>query len=241
MALFTGVVLLVTFLLWHDSRTELLTKPPTQRKSRLAFLGKFAGPVREQWLKVKSRLFGTPSVVMVLGTVFEMDPPATLPDWPASALTNRFDNCVFTVTNCEAWKQKVISMPQVHGVINQNVVASERAQGQLSVRDLVSVGTATNLRSEWEGWSLDVWPRAQAHSVNLVCFFTFAERARVEAGAGTRIFLRTNFAFGARAELPDGGGLVLWSGVTNSGGKVITALLTPVVYPPPRGGANLRR
>lgn len=224
-----GLTGLVVFLLVvRDPSVELLTRPPDFQKPRLAFLGKWHQPVRMQLQRVKHALFGPDKVLTIHATILELDSPAVLKELreiPTGIIAGAEKNA-FVITKATAWKTTALSLSGVKPS-NMDVTVMENRQAQLSVHDVVMVGTATNLHKENAGWWLDVWPKVHGDEVKLSCFFTGTERAFIPLRNGT--FIQTNFAFGARAEISQGGGLVILSTATNRNGKLTAVILLPSI------------
>lgn len=228
-----SAVLIVFLVATRDPSAELLTQPPELPKARLAFLGRWQQPVRMQLQRVKRALLGPDKVLTIHTTILEMDSPAVLKglrEIPTGTITGPGKN-VFVVTKATAWKTTALSLSGVKPW-NMDVTIMENRQAQLSVHDVVMVGTATNLHKENAGWWLDMWPKVHGNAIKLSCFFTRTERAFALLGNGA--FIQTNFAFGARAEIPKDGGLIILSTATNRSGKLTAAIITPTIQQPPK-------
>ena len=214
-----------------------LSAPPPPRKSRLAFLGGLAAPVRERLSRLKQRFSGLPRLVDVQGTIFEFDATASLPNLPASAtaLTSESGAKVFIAPDGKEFEDQITRSPTFHVLTGSRLITANGAQGQIANYERVTLGRGTNISVQNVGWWLDIWPRAGGRSIELECFLTGTERAFRLAStddplAANESFLRTNVATGVRAKIPTNGCLLFIAGGTNQHGKVIGAILSPRIW-----------
>ena len=224
--------------LFRDSRpssadAEWLSSRPPPRRSRLEFLGRWMWPVKRQISRVREKIAGAPRVIDARGLVVEFDPAVTLHVPPAvDSLTNQNGDVLFVFSSSD-FEQTLRTTPDIHLLTAPRMTVGDGMQAQMAITDKAAIGTATNLTFGWVGWWVDFWPRLRRSGIEISCFFTSTERAfRQPASGGSwqkEAFIRTNVAFGARANVPENGSLFLLSHNTNSSGKVMGAFLSPAV------------
>jgi hypothetical protein len=237
--IFVALCIVVALVLTANSddpsgAVEWLSGPPPPRTARLAFLGRWSGPVRGQLSRLKQRVLGMPKLVDVQGAIYEFDGSVPLPA-SAVALTNRSGAKVFVVSDGGAFEEKMKKSPEYHALTGSRLMVANGMQGQMAMYERVSLGLGTNRTMQNIGWWLDILPSAGARSVELTCFLTGTERAFRPAGIeegseALESFLRTNVAIGARVKIPPNGSLFLVASGTNQNGKVVGAILSPRIW-----------
>lgn len=235
-ALLFCVLLAVWFMTRYTGNdVEWLTEPPAARRSRLAFLGQWKQPVKIQLLRAKYWLFGTPQTVTIRANILELDSPTVLSNLISSAAM--FSNSAgvrgWIINDATAW-QTSLTNPALRVLTAPTVTVADGMQAQVSVVERMPIGGAL----QNVGFYLDLWPHLRGDSVDLTSFLVATERASNQMsipGGSVRtntIFVRTNAAFGVRVHLPKGSSVFLLAGRgSNNQGKVIGALLSPVVWP----------
>lgn len=217
--------------IWFFSRNattiEWLEHPPSARRSRLAFLGKWSSPVRNQLLRAKFWLLGAPRSISVRGTVLQFDSPAALyPVISTPAAFSNGDAQAWIIKDVSAWLS--VTNAAVRTPSKLTVSVSAGTQARIAMTDRVPIGG----RSEDVGIQLDLWPSHHGRMIDLTSFVVLTEVVTNPAGpsilgATSAVVIRTNAAFGARVRLPAGSSLFLLSGQTNEHGKTLGIVISP--------------
>ncbi len=210
---------------------EWLTEPPGLMKSRLAFLGSWGQPVKRQLHRARYWLLGAPRTLTISGRIVELDSPTVLSNIIPTIATysNSAGGQAWIIKDATAVKALTANR-SARVLTAPTITVADGMPAQVSITDRVMIDGA--MRDV--GLRLDLSAHVRGDSVNLLSFLVATERATNRVKAVDRetniIFVRTNAAFGARANLPKGSSLfLLASRGTNDARKVIGALLTPVI------------
>ena len=230
-ALLFGITLMVWWLSRRTSAVEWLDGPPPPARSRLGFLGHWGQSIRMQLLRAKFWIFGAPRTLIIRGSILELD-DATLPrlELAPTAFSNRAGVQAWILNDARAWQH--LTNAGAHVISAPTVSVGNGMQAQISITDRVSIDG----RPEDVGIRLDVWPRLRGESINLATFLVITEPSvrpanPVAGGQATTVVIRTNAAFGARAQLPKGSSLFLLAPNTNAQGRIVGAWISPGAAP----------
>ena len=218
------------------SRLELLTSPPPQRKSRLAFLGRWEWPVKTRLLRIKQAVWGLPRVVRIVTVIAEFDPDSVLREFEIlNAVTNAGGDKVFVV-RLEREQRAIFGPPRGQILSQPGVVTADGREAQISMTERSARTPRANAPQLETGYWLNVLPRVYSDGLGLTCFLTRSgiEWRTVSQPSGESIsepFVHTNVAIGAQLRLPRNACLLLMTGSTNSEGRVAGVFLSPVVEP----------
>lgn len=219
-----AVALMGVFWLMTGSQPtpQLLDVPPVER-SRLAWLGGWAQPVRSFLSRMKFRLTGPPATITIRGRFLEFDSTGALSRLAAGQDlgSNVAGDRVWilphvpaadTLTNAGL---RVISAPTVSAIDGHRALFSvtEHAAHRGGFADL--------------GVQLDLLPQSRGDAIDLRAFVSVTEFGNGTASSNDSVAasIRTNAFFGAQVRLPRGSSLFLLSGRTNEAGRQIGALL----------------
>jgi hypothetical protein len=213
----------------RDAETiDWLKNPPSPRRARLAFLGKWRPLVRNQLLRAKYWLLGPPPSVTIRGTILELDSPAALSNLVSSSamFSNGAIAQAWVITDAQS--RAGFTNTGVRILSRPTVSVSDGMQARIAITERVSLGG----RYEDVGIELDLWPRLRGHTIDLTSFLVATEvvtnlASTLAPDAASAPFVVTNAAFGARVRLPAGSGLFLLSGRTNGQGKTIGVVVSP--------------
>jgi hypothetical protein len=215
--LLCGAALIVAFLLFENPRAELLTQPPGPRRSRIAFLGQWAAPVRNAWLKLKFRWAKPPRSVSIAAQIFEMDGifSVTNSPWPTPELSSDSGVQVWILSSNQI--KVVRARVEQTGISVSSPTVSTRDQmpSKISVNHRVAT---SNLRVPLSNIELDFLPRTRGQSVELASFLTVGEWSRL-----------TNVAIGARVLIPEGQSMFLLTTNRADARKQIGLIATPTI------------
>ena len=230
------VVAIVWLLLDKDESgaVQWLTQQPKAQGSRLAFLGKWAQPIKSQVLRFKFWLVGPPQMITVQGDVLKLESPAVLSNLLASSTL--FSNSIGRQAWLLPYAPSVNSMTNdgVEVVTRTSVLMINGMQSQVSVTERVLIG------ERWEniGVRVDFWPHRRGQAVELTSFLLATEKVAGNESSGTGTsstnssFLRTNASFGARVRVPQGASVFLLATDTvDEKGKLTGVLLSPRLVP----------
>jgi hypothetical protein len=212
-----GASLVVFLLMLEGSRAELLTQPPGARRSRVAFLGRWAAPVRNTWLQLKLRWSDPPRSVSIASQIFELQGTFSVTNSPGPApeLSSGAGVQVWVLSSDHT--KVVRELAEKNGVSVSNPTVSTRDQ----MPSKISVGhrvATSNIRLPLSGIELDFLPRTRGRSIELAAFLTVGEWLR-----------ETNVAIGARVLVPEGQSMFLLSTNRTGAQKQIGLLVTPSI------------
>jgi hypothetical protein len=201
---------------------QLLDAPPVER-SPLAWLGRWAQPVRSFLSRMKFQVIGPPAAVTIRARLLEFDSAAA---WHRVAPGQDLGS---NVAGDRVWilphvpEVEPMTIPGVQVIAKPTVSAIDGHRAQFSVTSRV----ATRRGFEDVGVQLDVLPQSRGDAIDLRAFIAVTEAGDWIALSNQAVVatIRTNAFFGAQVRLPKGSSLFLLSGRTNEAGRRIGALL----------------
>ena len=211
---------------WEEpAPVEWVSVPPPRRAARVAFLGRWAQPLRNVRDWVKSRVTGPATCIVIKTEIRELVEPPSLINgpMPGALFTNRTGMRAWIFSSND-WSALSTSRREAgKRLSNPSVWAANGHQAQLFTGGTVMVGGVPQSVGTW----LDAVPHARDRAVDLELFFT---RTDVETNLAV---IHTNLAFGARLQIPPGGRALLRTG-RDTDGKVFEVNISAEVRKPGR-------